>query len=151
MTKLFQDANLTEIEDAMQRAYAAFLIYRRTTAKQKASFIRAVADEIEALGEPLIEVAMRETHLLAARLTGSVGEPASNFATLPTWWLRVHGLKLRLTRRFLSVCHCPSLIFGTCWFLLGRWWYLGQATFRLPILRRVLTLLPHGVQGVQWW
>ncbi|NBB19577.1 aldehyde dehydrogenase family protein [Runella sp. CRIBMP] len=73
MTKLFQDATLTEIEDAMQRAYAAFLIYRRTTAKQKASFIRAVADEIEALGEPLIEVAMRETHLLAARLTGERG------------------------------------------------------------------------------
>ncbi|WP_428658303.1 aldehyde dehydrogenase (NADP(+)) [Runella sp.] len=70
---MFQDANTTQIDQAMQRAYAAFLQYRHTSGKDKAAFIRAVADEIEALGEAVIEVAMRETHLPAARLTGERG------------------------------------------------------------------------------
>lgn len=67
---MFQDANTTEIDAAMQRAYTAFLHYRHTSGKDKATFIRAVADEIEALGETVIEVAMCETHLPAARLIG---------------------------------------------------------------------------------
>ncbi len=67
---MFQDTTTTEIDAAMQRAYTAFLHYRHTSGKDKATFIRAIADEIEALGEAVIEVAMRETHLPAARLIG---------------------------------------------------------------------------------
>lgn len=57
----------------MQRAYAAFLVYRHKSGQEKATFIRAIADEIEALGEALIEVAMRETHLPVVRLLGERG------------------------------------------------------------------------------
>ncbi len=70
---MFQDADTSQINEAMQRAYAAFLIYRHKSGKERATFIRAVADEIEALGEAVIETAMRETHLPAARLTGERG------------------------------------------------------------------------------
>lgn len=67
---MFKDATTTEIDAAMQRAYAAFLHYRHTPGKDKAAFLRTVADEIEALGDSLIEIAMQETHLPAARLIG---------------------------------------------------------------------------------
>ncbi|AEI50214.1 aldehyde dehydrogenase (NADP(+)) [Runella slithyformis] len=67
---MFQDATTTEIEAAMQRAYAAFLHYRHTSGKDKAVFIRTVADEVEATGDAIIAVAMRETHLPADRLLG---------------------------------------------------------------------------------
>lgn len=70
---MYQDATTTQIDEAMQRAYAAFLVYRHKSGKQKAAFIRAIADEIEALGEAMIKVAMRETHLLAARLLNERG------------------------------------------------------------------------------
>ncbi len=70
---MYQDATTTQIDEAMQRVYAAFLVYRHKSGKQKATFIRAIADEIEALGEAMIKVAMRETHLPAARLLNERG------------------------------------------------------------------------------
>ena len=70
---MYQDATTTQIDEAMQRAHAAFLVYRHKSGKQKATFIRAIADEIEALGEAVIKVAMRETHLPAARLLSERG------------------------------------------------------------------------------
>jgi 2,5-dioxopentanoate dehydrogenase len=63
----------TYINDTMQRVQAAFLAYRHTSGQQKATFLRAIATEIEALGLALIQTAMNETNLPEARLTGERG------------------------------------------------------------------------------
>ncbi len=70
---MFRDATPARINEAMQRSYAAFLVYRHKSGLEKATFLRTIADEIEALGGDLIEVAERETNLPAARLVGERG------------------------------------------------------------------------------
>ncbi len=67
------------------KASAAFEEYRKKTAEEKAQFLDSIADEIMALGDALIERAMQESGLPAARLTGERGRTTSQlkmFATL---------------------------------------------------------------------
>jgi len=66
----YPDATPDEIQQAMQEAQLAFLSYKNVSGKQKATFLRAIADEIDALGEELIHTAMKETNLPEARLIG---------------------------------------------------------------------------------
>ncbi|PMR71512.1 aldehyde dehydrogenase (NADP(+)) [Halomonas heilongjiangensis] len=58
---------------ACELAGAAFEAYRETSLEARAAFLEAIAAEIEALGEPLIERAMAETGLPRARLEGERG------------------------------------------------------------------------------
>src|SRR5258708_40100760 len=66
----FQDTTIQEIDRLMQEAWQAFVQYRKTTLKQRADLMRAIAAEMEALGDELIRTAMEETHLPEARLKG---------------------------------------------------------------------------------
>jgi len=54
----------------MQQAQAAFEAYRQTGIEQKSLFLEAVAAEIEALGDGLLQKASEETNLPIPRLTG---------------------------------------------------------------------------------
>jgi NADP-dependent aldehyde dehydrogenase len=65
---MFNDATISEIESSMQQAWKAFLIYRKCSLKQRADFMRAIAKEIEALGDELLKVTGEETNLPEARL-----------------------------------------------------------------------------------
>jgi alpha-ketoglutaric semialdehyde dehydrogenase len=65
---MFNDATPEEIDAAMQQAWDAFVIYRKTSLKQRAGFMRAIGAEIEALGDELLKTAAEETHLPEARL-----------------------------------------------------------------------------------
>ncbi|UYG05024.1 aldehyde dehydrogenase (NADP(+)) [Halomonas sp. LR3S48] len=62
-----------EVERACELAEAAFGTYRETTLELRATFLEAVAGEIEAIGDELIERAMLETGLPRARLEGERG------------------------------------------------------------------------------
>ena len=64
----FPDTPLAAIDQVMQEAWQAFPIYRKTTLKQRADLMRAIAQELEAAGDRLISVAMGETNLPEARL-----------------------------------------------------------------------------------
>ncbi|WP_276502654.1 aldehyde dehydrogenase (NADP(+)) [Terrimonas pollutisoli] len=66
----FKDATLAEIDEAMQLAWTAFQEYRKYSLKQRATFMRAIAKEVEAAGDELIQIAMSETNLPEARLRG---------------------------------------------------------------------------------
>lgn len=66
----FKDASIAEIDQVLQEAWKAFPVYRKTTLKQRADLMRAIAAELEATGDHLIEVAMKETNLPEARLRG---------------------------------------------------------------------------------
>lgn len=59
---------MEEINRAMELAWNAFHLYRNTSLKQRADFMRASAREIEALGDELLQVTARETNLPEARL-----------------------------------------------------------------------------------
>ena len=65
---MYNDATLVELEAVMQDAWKAFHIFRNQSLTERARFMRAIASEIEALGETLLETAASETHLSAARL-----------------------------------------------------------------------------------
>ncbi len=69
----YSDTTLGDINAAVQRSHRAFIAYKKTDPKKKAAFLRAIADEIEALGAELVSTAMRETHLPEARIIGERG------------------------------------------------------------------------------
>jgi len=66
----FHEATLAEIDQAMALASKAFATYRKTTPEQRAAFLEAIAEEIEALGDDLLELTNAETALGIPRLTG---------------------------------------------------------------------------------
>lgn len=65
---MFRDATPTEIDALLQKAWDAFHVFRNIPLHQRALFMRTIAQELEALGNELLEVAGRETHLPEARL-----------------------------------------------------------------------------------
>ena len=64
---------MQQVNDIMLQAAEAFKKYRKISGKEKASFLRAIAEEIEALGMALIQTAMQETNLPEGRLVGERG------------------------------------------------------------------------------
>ncbi|WP_016914788.1 aldehyde dehydrogenase (NADP(+)) [Vreelandella stevensii] len=70
---VYRGGGQAEVERACVLAEAAFDSYRDTSLKQRAAFLETIANEIEALGDALIERAMAETGLPRARLEGERG------------------------------------------------------------------------------
>ena len=69
----FAEAGERDVADACAAAEAAFEDYAARPLTERAAFLEAVASEIEALGDALIERAHRETGLPLARLQGERG------------------------------------------------------------------------------
>ncbi len=65
---MFRDTPLEQIDGILHQAHVAFLSYKNFPGRKRAAFLRAIADEIEALGKDLVEAAMHETHLPEARI-----------------------------------------------------------------------------------
>src|SRR5688500_16053422 len=63
-----RDSSASEIDETVEKSYAAFLFYRLTPAKQKIAFLDLIADTIDKERYPLSEVAGKETSLPRARL-----------------------------------------------------------------------------------
>src|SRR6185436_11351708 len=70
---MFKDATINEIDEVMQQSWTAFHVYRKMSLKQRAGFMRAIAVELEACGDELIQTAMRETNLPEARMRNERG------------------------------------------------------------------------------
>ena len=70
---MYQDSSIQEINFALTQAMEAFHHYKNVTREVKASFLMAIADEMEALGEILVTTASRETHLPEGRIVGERG------------------------------------------------------------------------------
>jgi alpha-ketoglutaric semialdehyde dehydrogenase len=66
-------ATQEEVDATVEKALAAFEVYRAKSAEEKAVFLETIAEEIIALGNELIERAMLETGLPEARLIGERG------------------------------------------------------------------------------
>lgn len=65
---MYTDTTSKEIDEIMQRAWNAFFIYRNKSVQERAAFMKAIATEVEACGDELIQTAMKETNLPEARL-----------------------------------------------------------------------------------
>lgn len=69
----FEEATTEEVNQALEAAGQAFHAYRQLPAERRAEFLDAIAEEIVALGDELIERAHLETALPKDRLTGERG------------------------------------------------------------------------------
>lgn len=69
----FHSASLDELNKACELAENARIAYGKVSGKDKAKFLRQIADNIEALGDVLIERASLETGLPNARFVGERG------------------------------------------------------------------------------
>ncbi|MEM0964759.1 MAG: aldehyde dehydrogenase (NADP(+)) [Verrucomicrobiota bacterium] len=69
----FHGATAEEVARACEIAWQAFLEYRLLPDSERATFLRTIADEIEAIGEPLVERGVAETGLPAARFQAERG------------------------------------------------------------------------------
>ena len=67
---MYKESTIDEINDVMDKAWIAFHQYRKFSLRQRANFMKAIAVELEASGNELIQIAMRETNLPEERLRG---------------------------------------------------------------------------------
>ena len=84
----FSVATPADVEAACAAADAAFIPYSTLSNARRAEFLEAIAEEIEALGDTLVERAMAESGLPQARLTGERGRTAGQ--------LRLFAREIRL-------------------------------------------------------
>jgi len=65
---MYNDSSIQEINIALQQAWKAFQQYKKLSHKQRALFMKAIAEGLENAGDDLIKTAMQETNLPEARL-----------------------------------------------------------------------------------
>jgi 2,5-dioxopentanoate dehydrogenase len=70
-------ATTTDVERAAALAEEAFQSYRQLSGKERAQFLRTIADRIQAISDQLVERANQETALPVPRLQGEVGRTAN--------------------------------------------------------------------------
>jgi NADP-dependent aldehyde dehydrogenase len=72
MAIMYKDATVQEVNEALQRSWEAFKEYRKRDLKERAAFLRAIAQELEAASDQFVSIANNETHLGEARLAGEI-------------------------------------------------------------------------------
>lgn len=70
---IYYSASADEVNKAAQLAHKAFEIYSHATGKEKAAFLRKIAENIESLGDELVIRATAETALPTARIKHETG------------------------------------------------------------------------------
>jgi NADP-dependent aldehyde dehydrogenase len=78
------EATSEEISQAAKLAAQAFKTYSKKSGKEKARFLSAIAEEIEALGDTLIEVYTSESGLPAGRAQGERGRTVGQLRAFST-------------------------------------------------------------------
>ncbi len=68
-----QWATEQDVDTALRKAHTAWQTYRQTSGEERATFLRAIADNIEALGDELVETVMAESNLPQGRVVGERG------------------------------------------------------------------------------
>ncbi|MBA1293197.1 aldehyde dehydrogenase (NADP(+)) [Pseudomonas lurida] len=77
----YAGGDAAHVEQACALAWAAFDTYRETSLMARAAFLEAIAEQIEALGDVLIERAAAETGLPRPRLQGERGRTCAQLRT----------------------------------------------------------------------
>lgn len=69
----FKVATTTEINDAVQQAAEAWQVFRKSSGAERAKLLRTIAQEIEDLGEELVQKVQEESGLPEGRVVGERG------------------------------------------------------------------------------
>jgi NADP-dependent aldehyde dehydrogenase len=105
----FSSATPADVDHVCQLAVAAFDAFRATSSADRAAFLESVAQQIEGLGDELIERANLETGLPLVRLTGERGRTTAQLRLFAAE-LRVGGAWSSIVRGELRSCrpvqHC---------------------------------------------
>src|SRR5947209_11428426 len=64
----FIDATVKEIDHFVEQSQKAYQDYRKLNLKQRADFLRVIAEEMKAVKQELLSIAYTETHLSIERL-----------------------------------------------------------------------------------
>src|SRR5690606_33163466 len=70
LENLFYKATAEEVDKTANMAAAAFQVYRKKSGVEKATFLEAIATEIKALGDDLIQMCVTESALPKGRIEG---------------------------------------------------------------------------------
>jgi alpha-ketoglutaric semialdehyde dehydrogenase len=81
----FYEATFEEINKAITKAEHAFNEYSKKSGKEKALFLETIAEEIETLGDDLIERCHEETGLTKTRLIGERGRTVNQLRLFATF------------------------------------------------------------------
>jgi alpha-ketoglutaric semialdehyde dehydrogenase len=95
---MFRDIDLSQIDGLAHRSWQAFRQFSNLPLKRRADLMRAVADELEALGDELIRTAMEETHLPEARLLNERGRTAFQLRSYADACERGDWMDIRIDR-----------------------------------------------------
>ena len=81
---MLAEATLDEVNEASKLAAQAFKTYSKFSGSKKATFLRAIADEIEALGDELLEIYSAESGLPNGRAVGERGRTLGQLRAFAT-------------------------------------------------------------------
>lgn len=94
----FHQASRKEAEAACHAAAQAFPDYQATSPAQRAAFLDAIADELDALDEAFIQLVMRETALPEGRIRGERARTSGQMRLFATVLRRGDFLDARITQ-----------------------------------------------------
>ncbi|MEO8531964.1 MAG: aldehyde dehydrogenase family protein, partial [Deltaproteobacteria bacterium] len=92
----FSVGTVDNVNAAAEAAEAAFWTYGYTTRGERAAFLNAIADEIDARGDAITEIGTSETGLPAARLQGERGRTVMQLRLFATHILKGDYLDRRI-------------------------------------------------------
>jgi NADP-dependent aldehyde dehydrogenase len=81
---VFYSADLTDLDRALELAVEAFQTYRKVSGKTKGTFLRRIAEELDAHKEEIIRRAHRETALPVPRLQSEMTRTCNQFILFAT-------------------------------------------------------------------
>ena len=93
---IFYEATTDEVDAALTLAKSAFSTYRKISDLDRAQFLMAIIDEINAIGDELIQTACAESGLPEARITGERGRTTgqikafADFISNDQWRKEIH-------------------------------------------------------------
>jgi acyl-CoA reductase-like NAD-dependent aldehyde dehydrogenase len=99
---------LDDVARLCAAAEAAFDLYRATGREERAAFLERIAEEILAIGDPLIEAAMRESGLPRPAWRVNAAAPWASFACLPPWCAQAPGSSCASIRPCRNANPCPA-------------------------------------------
>ena len=118
-----------DIELAVQLSADAFPIYRRTSPRERAAFLRRIAEKIEAIAPDIIERAGKETALPAARLQGGTARTCGQLRLFAQVAEEGSWVNARIDLAMRIVNLSPNLISDPCFIRRARSCLRCEATF----------------------
>jgi len=94
----FFQATEAEVDAAAKAAAAAFPVYRNLAPEQRAVFLEAIADELDALGDDFVASVCRETALPTGRIQGERGRTSGQMRLFAKMLRRGDFLGARIDR-----------------------------------------------------